>query len=187
MYISKNKKQQIISEAGKFLEPFGLGLLCLLFVIPALTFSNLTPIAKKLDTNVLGAKDESGFDIELVGGDHNVFQNEHLIKNDNGSYAYDSKILSHNSGSYSKPILYIENKSSAGQSITLSGSTEIPTGSRIGVIYNDKFYELQNGTGETSPKSIAIEPLSTINIFLSVESFSDVQFEETFYMDISFN
>jgi hypothetical protein len=187
MYISRNKKQQILSEAGKFLEPFGLGLLCLLFIIPAFTFLNLSPTAKNLDTNVLGAQDEIGFNIELVGGNHNVFQNEHLIKNDEGRYSYDTKVLSHTSGSYSKPILYIENKSGTAQNITFSGSTEIPTGSRIGIIYNDKFYELQGGTGDTSEKTISIEPLSTVNVYLSVESFSDVQFEEVFYMDISFN
>ncbi len=187
MYISRNKKQQIVSKAGKFLEPFGLGLLCLLFIIPALTFMNLSPITKKLDTNVLGAQDEKSFDIELVGGNHNVFQNEHLVKNEERRYSYDTKVLSHTSGSYSKPILYIENKSSETQSIVFSGSTEVPTGSRIGIIYNDKFYELQNGSGDTTSKSINIEPLNTVNIFLSVESFADVQFEETFYMDISFN
>lgn len=187
MYISRDRKQQIISEAGKFLEPFGLGLLCLLFIIPALTFINLSPIAKKLDTNVLGVQDEKSFNIELVGGNHNVFQNEHLVKNEEGRYSYDTKVLSHTSGSYSKPILYIENKSSENQNITFSGSTEVPTGSRIGIIYNDRFYELQDGSGDTASKSINIEPLSTVNIFLSVESFSDVQFEETFYMNISFN
>lgn len=187
MYISRNKKQQIFSKAGKFLEPFALGILCLLFIIPALTYSNLTPLTKKIDTNVLGVQDETGFDIELVGGNHNVFQNEHFISNNDTSYTYDTKILSHSAGNYSKPIFYIESKSTSSQSISFSGRTEFPTGSRIGIIYNEKFYELQDSKGETKSKTIEIEPAATINIFLSIESFSDVQFEETFYMDISYN
>ena len=187
MYISRNKKQQLFSKAGKFLEPFGLGLLCLLFIIPALAFSNLTPISKKINDNVLGLQDEFGFNVELVGGNHNIFQNEHLIKNDNGGYTYDTKILSHPAGSHSKPALLFENTSGSDQSITFTGSTEIPTGDRIGIISNDKFYELQNSKGETTSRTISVEPLTTVNVFIATEGFLDIQFGETLYMDISFD
>jgi hypothetical protein len=187
MYISKNKKQQITSKIGRFLEPFALGILCLLFIIPALTFSNLTPLIQKINPNVLGTKDEIGFGIELVGGSHNVFQNEHLLENEDGSYKYDTKILNHASGDYSKPILLIENISSIDKSVTFSGRTEIPIGSRIGIIHNNKFHVLQDNIGETTEVTLSLDPLNTTNIFLSVEAFSDVHFQETFYMDISFN
>jgi len=187
MYISKNKKQRFLSKAGRFLEPFALGILCLLFIIPALTFSNLTPLTQKLNPNVLGTEDKTGFDIELVGGNHNVFQSEHLLKNEDGNYKYDTKILKHTSGDYSKPILLIENTSSISQDVTFAGRTEIPIGSRIGIIYNNKFHVLQNNTGKTTEVTLPLDPLNTTNIFLSVEAFSDVRFQETFYIDISFN
>jgi hypothetical protein len=186
MYISRNKRQQIFSSVGRFLEPFGLGLLCLLFIIPALTFSNLTPLAKKLNDNVLGVQDETGFEIEMVGGNHNVFQNEHLVKQEDNLYKYDTKIISHSTGNYSKPILLITNLSSSTNEITFKGRTEIPIGSKIGLIYEDRFHELQDSLGETTTQKISIEGLDTINVFLSVESFGDVQFGETFFMDISF-
>jgi len=187
MYISKNKKQQITSKIGTLLEPFALGILCLLFIIPALTFSNLSPLTQKINPNVLGIQDETGLNIELIGGSHNIFQNEHFLKNKNGTYKYDTRILSHSAGSFSKPILLIENISSMNQNIIFHGSTELPTGSRIGIIFNNRFYELQNSEGETSEIILTLDSLSTSNIFLSVESFSDIQFQETFYMDISFN
>ena len=187
MYIGRNKKQQIVSKIGRFAEPFALGVLCLLFIIPALTFSNLTPSAKNIDSNVLGVQDEVDLEIQLVGGNHNIFQNEHFFKNSESLYSYDTKILSHTAGSYSKPVLYIENNSTSPQTITLTGKTEIPTGSSIGIIYNNKFYELQDGKGEITKRSITIDAVSTVNVFLSIESFSDVQFEEIFYMDISYN
>ncbi len=187
MYISRNKRKQLVSKIGSFLEPFALGILCLLFIIPALTFSNLTPIVKELNSNVLGVQDETGFNIELVGGSHNVFQGEHLVKDSDILYSYDSKILAHKSGSFSKPILIIENISNEKQDIFFSGSTEIPIQSRIGLIYNDTFFELQNEDGETTKQTLTIDPLSTITVFLSVESFTDVQFSEVFYMNVSFN
>lgn len=186
MYISRNKRKQFIQKAGSFLEPFALGILCLLFIIPALTFLNLTPIVKNITSNVLGAKDETGFNIELVGGSHNVFQSEHIVKDSDTKYTYDANIVAHNSGEYSKPVLVIENVSNESQSISFSGGTETPTGSRIGLIYNDTFYELQNETGEITTKTLEIEPLDTVTIFLSEESFTDVKFSETFYMDIVF-
>jgi len=177
----------MVSKIGYFLEPFALGILCLLFIIPAFTFSNLTPLTQNIDSNVLGTQDKTGFNVELVGGSHNVLQNEHLFKNENGNYKYETKILRHTSGNYSKPILLIENLSSVEQNITFTGRTEIPTGSRIGIIYKNKFYELQNNRGETTDRTLTLDPLSTTNIFLSAESFSYVQFKETFYMDISFH
>lgn len=186
MYISRNKRKQLISKVGSFLEPFALGILCLLFIIPALTFSNLTPMVKELNSNVLGVQDETGFNIELIGGSHNIFQTEHLVKDSDTLYSYDSKILAHNSGSFSKPVLVIENVSDNKQEISFSGSTETPIQSRIGLIYNDTFFELQDEIGETTKQTLTIDPLSTVTVFLSVESFTDVQFSETFYMDISF-
>ena len=187
MYISRNKKKQLGKQFGSFLEPFALGVLCLLFIIPALTFTNLTPIAKNLTSNVLGVQDEVAFNIEMVGGDHNVFQIEHLVKDTDLIYSYNTRILSHNSGNYSKPILVIENLSGNSQEISFKGSTETPTGSRIGLIYNDTFYELQNEIGETNTEILTIGSLDTITVFLSVESFKDIQFTETFYMNISFD
>jgi hypothetical protein len=187
MYISRNKRKQFIQKAGSFLEPFALGILCLLFIIPGLTFLNLTPIVKNLTSNVLGAKDETGFDIELVGGDHKVFQNEHIVKDSDTKYTYDANILAHNSGEYSKPILVVKNVSNETQDISFSGSTETPTGSRIGLIYDDTFYELQDEDGRTTTKTLSIDSLDTVTIFLSEERFVDVQFSETFYMDISFD
>jgi len=187
MYISKNKKEKFLSSAGKFLEPFGLGLLCLLFIIPALTFSNLTTLTKKVNDNVLGVQDEIGFNIELVGGNHNIFQNEHLYKGDDGqAYSYDTKIVSHTQGDYSKPILIVENLSNSTQVISLNGSTEIPIGSRIGIISENKFLELQDSLGDTSTVELTVAPSETTNVFLSVESFTNVQFGETFFMDITF-
>lgn len=177
-----NKFKNVLST---IVEPFALGLLALLFIIPTITVVNLEPITKKLQqTNVLGVSNSNSFDINLVGGSHILLANEDLIK-DTNRYMYTTKIQKHVADSYSKPILTISNNTEREVTITFYGGTELPNLSTIGLIIEDQFFKLQNDKGQTYEQSITVPPQAEYIVYLSVESLSGIQFSDDFQMDIT--
>ncbi len=166
------------------LEPIALGLLALLFIIPTITVVNLQPITKKIqEINVLGAANKSGIQVNIVGGTHQIFRDEHIEEKD-GIYTYTTELLRRDSDSYSKPILEIKNGTETDVNIEINGGTQIPTGSNIGLIVGDQIYRLQEQNGDTVTQRITVSPNEKHILYLSVESFSDVQFQEEFTLDL---
>jgi len=86
--------------------------------------------------------------------------------------------------SYSKPILEIVNNKVENINLEIYGGTEIPTGSNIGIIIKDQMYKLQDQKGNMARQKITVAPKEQYILFLSVESFSNVQFEEDFLLNI---
>lgn len=165
-------------------EPIALGLLALLFIIPSLTVINLQPITKKLqDMNVLGVSNRSGLEINIVGGTHQIFKDEDIDQLEN-IYTYTTKLLKREADNYSKPILEIVNNKEDSVSLEIYGGTETPTGSSIALIVNDQLYKLQDQRGDTVTQKITLAPNEKQILFLSVESFSNVQFEASFTLNI---
>lgn len=184
--MQKNKNiEKIKSFTGKILEPFALGLLALLFIIPALTVVNLSPITKQLQKlNVLGVNTQDGVSVSLVEGKHEIFQSENITKDDTDIYTYSTTLIKRSADNYSKPILEIKNNSQDIKRISFYGQTEIPTKSNIRIIANDKSYPIQDDIGQTYPQEISINPNEKATIFLSIESLTGVQFSEDFEMQI---
>lgn len=177
----KNTLKNILTM---IVEPIALGMLALLFIIPAITVINLQPITQKLkDLNVLGANVKSKISINPIGGTHSVIQNENTQEVDS-TYRYTTELQKREANSYSKPILEITNNKENKTAIEIYGSTQIPTGSKIGLIINDQYYNLQNQNGDTQTQRIVLIPKEKYTIFLKVESFSSVQFEEDFDLEI---
>lgn len=166
------------------LEPIALGLLALLFIIPTITVINLQPITKKLESlNVLGVSNKSELQINIVGGTHQIFNSESITE-ENGTYIYKAKLQKREADSYSKPILEIVNNKDENINLEIYGGTEIPTGSNIGIIIKDQMYKLQDQKGNMARQKITVAPKEQYILFLSVESFSNVQFEEDFLLNI---
>ena len=179
------KLQNFKNTFGKVLEPFAIGLLALLFIIPTLTVINLTPITQKLqELNVLGANTQDGVSLTLVEGTHDIFTNERLQRVDAENSTYSAKLNKRTADNYSKPILEIANNSTEIKTVRFYGQTITPTNSNIFLIINQKSYKIQNERGFTSPLEFEIFPGEKQIIFLSIESLTGVQFSEDFEMEI---
>lgn len=166
------------------LEPIALGILALLFIIPTITVINLQPITKKLENlNVLGVSNTSELQINIVEGSHQIFRSEKL-QDEDGKYTYTTSLLKREADNYSKPILEIINKTEEDINLEIYGGTDTPTGSNIGLIVNDQMYRLQSQNGEIGTQKITVTPMEKYIVFLSIESFSNVQFEEEFTLNI---
>jgi hypothetical protein len=181
-----NKKENVKKIFGQIIEPFALGVLALLFIIPVITVMNLTPLTqqlKKLD--ILGVTTEDSIKLTLVEGKHEIFTSETLNKIDEDNYTYSVILNKRASDNYSKPIIEIENKSSEEKLLTFFGQTLTNTRSNISLILNEKSYRIQNSKGETYNPEIVIAPEEKIILFLSIENLSGIQFSEEYDMDIN--
>lgn len=178
------KNEKIKKTLALVVEPIALGLLALLFIIPAITVVNLQPITKKLkDLNVLGVTNSADLQINIVGGTHQIFFNEKIDSVD-GTYTYKTKLVKRDADSYSKPILEIVNGKEESLNLQIYGGTSIPTRSEIGLIINDQKYRLQESSGDILTQSITISPKEKYLVYLYVESFADIKFEEDFELTI---
>lgn len=179
------KTQKIKHFLGHILEPIALGVLALLFIIPALTVQNLTPITKKLkDLNVLGVSTQSSVTIDLVGGKHEAFTSENLTKVDDNSYTYSTKLNKREADSYSKPILNIKNTTDKVQDLTFYGQTAISTQSNIKLIIGSDSYKIEDDQGRTYTQKLSIASGQSITVFLAIENLNGVQFSSDFTMQI---
>lgn len=168
------------------LEPFALGILALLFIIPTITVMNLTPLTKELKKlDVLGVTSQEDIKIDMVGGKHEIFSNENLSKIDNNRYTYSTNLNKRASDIYSKPILKISNRGSADKKVVFFGQTLSNTRSDVFLMIGKEKFRIQDGQGETYKQEITIKAGSEETIFLSIENLSGVQFSEIFDMDIS--
>lgn len=182
---NKLNSPQFKRVIGQILEPFALGLLALLFIIPTITVFNLSPITKTLEKlDVLGVSSKEEVAFTLVEGKHDIIRSEYLIKNEDGNYTYSTTLSKRASDNYSKPIIEIKNNTQSQQTIVLYGQTKTPTRSNISVIINNHPYKLQSDSNVTYPQEITIDPNTTVIMFLNVENLAGVQFSEEFEMQL---
>ena len=179
------KNQKLKKTLSLVIEPIAFGLLALLFIIPTITVMNLKPLTKKIkDSTVLGLSEKAQLEINLVGGTHQIFSQEKLEKEENGTYKYTTVISSRDANRYSKPILEVKNSKSTEVKLEIYGYTHLPTHSDIFLIINDQIYRLQNPQGNTTTQKIALEPNQKYIVYLAIESFSNVKFSEDFTLEI---
>jgi len=180
-----NRKETAKKIFLQVLEPFALGLLALLFIIPSITVFNLSPITKQLEKlNILGVTTENNISISLVEGKHNIFTSEVLNKLESG-YEYSVNINKREADSYSKPILKIENNNNESKVLLFYGQTASNIRSNIYLKMGDETYKLQDDKGFAYNQEIKLEPNKETVMFLVVENFSNIQFTESFSMNIS--
>lgn len=178
------KENKVKTTLALVLEPLALGLLALLFIIPAITVVNLQPITKKLkELDVLGVTNSPQLKVNIIGGSHLIFLNERLDSNED-IYTYKTKLVKREADSYSKPILEIVNNKEESINLEIYGGTTIPTNSDIGIIIDEQRYRLQESNGDILTQKITLTPKQTYVIYLYIESFSDVRFEEDFELNI---
>jgi hypothetical protein len=164
------------------IEPIALGILALLFILPAITVINLQPLTKKLqEINVLGVS--SDLQVNLIGGTHQIFNKENVEKEDN-TFTYTTKLTKRDADTYSKPILEIVNRKEETVNIEIYGGTSLPTGSDISLIINDQKYRVQAPKGDVVTQRIQVVPKEKYIIYLYIENFSPVQFEQDFELKI---
>jgi hypothetical protein len=176
----KREIKRVKLAVERVLEPFGLLVLAFLFVLPVLTVLNLDTVSENKPVNVLGVQDEPGLGIALVGGIHEVFEDESLSFITDTTAKYSTTLRKRDKGEYSKPVLQITNKSSKDAKVTVSGYTQLSTGSDIYIIVNNEKNILQTKNGKSIDVSFTLDGTETIDMYILVDSTKTVLFDEEF-------
>lgn len=182
--IDKREIKRAGLKFGKYLDPLGLFLLIAVFILPALAVLNLSPKAKQT-YNVLGAKSDKEISVIMVGGLHDYVRNERIEFPSSGSFKYSAKLLKHDIGEYSKPILQLSNTYERDQTVSVVGGTSNPTGSPIYLLFRDKAYLIQDEAGIQNVVSIRIPKQSRESMYLQFNTLTPVLFDEEFEITVT--
>jgi hypothetical protein len=175
--IDKREVKRFNMKFGKFLDPLALFLLIAVFVLPSLAVLNLSPRSRSA-TNVLGAESKEEVSTVLVGGIHDFIKEERIDFPNEKRVQYNSVMIKHNVGTYSKPILQVSNTFGNDATVNIQGGTENPTGSPIYLIVNNQEYLLQDASGNPQDISVKLPEQSKNIVYLKFETTTPLLFNE---------
>lgn len=175
--IDKREIKRFNMKFGKFLDPLALFLLIAVFVLPSLAVINLSPKSKSA-TNVLGAESKQEISTVLVGGIHDYIKEERIDFPNEKRVEYNSVLIKHSPGTYSKPILQITNSFNNDAIVNILGGTQNPTGSPIYLIVNNQEYLLQDSSGDTQEVQVKLPQQSKNIVYLKLDTTTPLLFNE---------
>lgn len=175
--IDKRELKRLNNKIGKYLDPLALFLLFAVFILPALAVLNLSPQSKS-NLNVLGTTSKEEVSFVLVGGVHDIFKEERIQFPNDKYTKYESTIIKHYEGEYSKPILQVKNTFGNDIKVTVSGGTQNPINAELSLIYDGNEYLLQNQAGDIKDIELNIKESSKSIIYLKLVSPISLKFNE---------
>lgn len=173
----------------QLLEPIAIVVLLALFIIPTLTVINLSPITQEnKHKDVLGvSSDDTALIISKVGGEHNIFKNEELEKNEFGEYTYISTITKRDGRKiYSKPILEVKNDTGMKRSVLLYGYINNSRNTNLSIMVGKERYVLNDSNNQSYTREITVEPGEKKVLYLEIKNEERVYFNQEFVLDITF-
>ncbi|MBN1618083.1 hypothetical protein JW887_01950 [Candidatus Dojkabacteria bacterium] len=175
------------TKFGKFLDPFVVAALFLLFLIPAITVINLTPgYMKQNNTDVLGLSDT-----EAVRVTFNNITNEYLSTTTyktmiEGNYEINVATYSRPSGRYSYNFMSIENNLDKDKYIFVTSSfSQIEPDTQISLTVDGIKYILVDRDGNTYSPGITLRQGEKFDVGVMVENDYDVSFSSNFTVHLS--
>lgn len=173
----------------QLLEPIAIVILLALFIIPTLTIINLSPITQEnKHRDVLGvSSDQTALTISKVGGQHNIFKNEVLDKNEFGEYTYNTTVTKREGRKvYSKPILEIKNDTGMKRSLLLYGYINNSRNANLAIMVGKDRYVLNDSNNQAYTREISVESGEKKVLYLEVKNEERVYFDQEFVLDITF-
>jgi hypothetical protein len=179
-------RPKISSFIGKLVDPFIVLGIFALFLIPAVTVFNLTPVQfnKSEDDSILGVEESTLITfIENTDVEDGISVSE-FEQTDDNNYRLKISHLTHTIGNYRNLIFTAENPTEDEKNLRITSSHEITDpGIKVSLLENDTSYILLKEDGTLYPVSIYIKPEEKVEISLSIESPIDVNF--TSYIDLN--
>ena len=179
-------RSKISSFIEKFVDPFLVLGIFTLFLIPAITVFNLTPIqfSKPNDDSILGVEEST-----LITFTENTETNDGISvsefeQTDDNNYKLKISHLTHTIGNYKNLIFTAENPTEDEKNLRITSSHEITDpGIKVSLLKGDSSYVLLKEDSTVYPVSLYIKPEEKIEVSLSIESPIDVNF--TSYIDLN--
>jgi hypothetical protein len=180
------KRPEILNVLEKIADPFLILGVFLLFVIPALTVMNLTPIKiDKKDDNVLGVAESTVVNLTENSIEEDGINVVSFNQTDDKITKIKVQHLTHSAGQYENLIFTAQNDTEEEKSMKVTSSHEITDlGTQVSLLTDDHEYILLKDDGTIYPASIPIEPDQTLEVHLSIYSPLDVNFTSYINLDV---
>lgn len=157
-------------------EPLAILGLIALIALPIFVVQNLNvgllpqKATQTSDSQVLGTSDRTDFHAEVIGGKHNVFSDINLEQTADGIIRYSALVEKYKKGSYSKPVLKVNNPTEQPITVLIGGRTNISSRAVYGIQIDNKKYVVQNYDGARDVYKILIPSKSSEEFYLTLDS-----------------
>jgi len=181
------KRPKSSSWFEKFADPFLVFAIFALFIIPAITVFNLTPIqfSKPKDDSVLGIAETDIVTITENSEENDGISVISLDQPNDRSYQFEIKHLTHTAGKYENLIFTAENHTDEKRSIKVTSKLEITDpGSKVSLKAGGMNYVLLKEDGTLYPATIYLDPNEKLEVSLIIESPVDINFISYINLDV---
>ncbi|MFH1547486.1 MAG: hypothetical protein ABIC57_03295 [bacterium] len=181
------ERPKISSFVEKFADPFLILGIFALFLIPAITVFNLTPIqfSRNNDDSILGvAETELIKFTENIKSEDGIYVSE-FVQTDNKGYKLTITHSTHSLGNYKNLIFTAENPTDKEKILKITSQHEVTDPeTEVSIVTGNDNYVLLRKDGSLFPVSIYLKPEEKIEAVLNIESPSDVNFSSTLILNI---
>ncbi len=171
----------------KFLDPFLVLAILVVFAVPAITVLNLTPAWKEDNSTnaVLGTTDQTNLMLSPYQTMDQGLQVIEVNQTTDTSYSFTIENIPHEKGKYTNKIFDIFNPTDFQKQMAIEPTfKDVPDGTKVSVKIDDtKHVILEEGT--SYPVGIFLQGKEEFPVYVVVESDNDVNFLSNFILDIN--
>jgi hypothetical protein len=187
----KNFREQFYKfkkSTEKFLDPFLVLALLLVFVVPAVAVLNLTPTWRTMDegAKVLGTTDQDQLVLIPYQTGAQGLQLIEVNQTTETSYLLTLKNLAHEEGRYINKIFDIANPTQTQKQLAVEPSfQDVPDGTKVSIMIDEVKHVLLDTDGTSYPVGIYLQDEEEFPVYLVLESENDVNHTSQFMLDVN--
>lgn len=180
--------RNINNTLGKYLDPFLVLGLFLLFAIPVATLLNLTPAyqPRQHTNNVLGLTDESTVAITANTVASDGITVEKFNQTSQTSYSFQVKMLPHEEGIYKNTLFTATNGTDSEARLNITSNFEsIAPNTKVSIVVDEVKFVVLDTDGTVYPPGLYVMPGDTIITSIEIENSSTVNFASGFSLNLT--
>lgn len=183
------QKEKLKKTILKFLDPFLVMAILVVFAVPAITVLNLTPAWKDTDRrpdSVLGTTDLTHLTLLPYQKQEQGLQVIEVNQKSETSYDFTIENIPHRKGKYTNQIFHIANSTIERKQLGIEPAfRDVPKGTEISLKLDDTQYVILDEEGNSYPAGIYLQSGEEFPVYMVVNSTTDVNFTSTILLDIN--
>ncbi len=182
------RSQNIFKKIGKYLDPFLVLGIFVLFTIPIITLISLTPghSTPSQNENVLGLTDLNSVSVTANTTAADGIVVEKMTQNSESSYTIYIQSYPHNKGVYRNSILTATNGTEDEKKIHVTSNFEgVALGTKVSIVVDDVRFIVLDTDGTTYPPTLYVVPSKSMTVDLEITSPSEVNYTTGFSLDLA--
>ena len=177
-----------MNALGKYLDPFLVLGIFILFAIPVITLVNLTPGYRPQTQNddVLGLTDQSMVTITANTVASDGIAVEKFNQTTETSYSFQVQLLPRESGTSQNTLFTATNGTNTEAQLNVTSNFEsIAPGTKVSIVVDEVKFVVLDSDGTTYPPSIYVMPGDSLIASIEVETATPINFASGFSLDLT--